>query len=240
MTTILERDLDVIALVAEFKQLRSDQVHSILFHHLSASPCDRTLKRLFDRGYLDRVERQTVGGTYGGSGTYVYQVAQAGHRLLGHEGRAKLATSVNLHTLAIADCYIALLELEREGKLVLSGYATEPHCHTQIGSFHLHPDLYLEFQRPSGSTVRLMLEVDMTRQGEPDIADKFRRYWGGFDAGVEFWPRNQAVLFVARKKERGQTLIKYLDKLPVEERKLFAVILLENFKARVAMLAERQ
>lgn len=119
----------MVELVARFRQLSAGHVHAALFADCaSKTPCDRALKRLCGRGYLARLIRP-VGGDGGGSSQYVYQLGRAGWRLLGLQGTFWTARSVNLHSLAIADCFIQLRVAEQQGLLTVLLFDTEPRCH---------------------------------------------------------------------------------------------------------------
>lgn len=225
------RDLTITRYVAKFGQLSTAHIQALTFSDLqSHTPATRTLNRLVERKYLHRIERRLVGGSQGGSGQYVYQLGPEGHHLF-HEGRWTPARAINYHSLAIADCYVMLMRLEREGLLVITEYATEPECHVEIGRFYLKPDLFVAFGRPGGSGsgsgsggARLMVEVDMATQGQRQILEKFVRYWEGYNAAEgDVWPDNQLVVFVAIDEYRAEELRRLLGRGKKEQRELFRI-----------------
>lgn len=243
---IQDRDLNVIQLVSRFNQLSSHQIRQLVFYDtLSNNPADRSLTRLVERGMLARIERRRPGGARGGSGQYVYQLGPTGHKLCrsdadGHVPRYIPARAIRPHTLAIADCFVALHQLGRDGKLTIAGYLTEPDCHVTIADhgheYQLKPDLYVELVRPDGSNpVRLMIEIDMATQGQKQITDKLVRYWRAREAAVgDQFPVNQFVVFVAIDETRAAELRWILAKGDEEQRRLFRVHTLESFTADMA------
>ncbi len=104
-----KRDEHIIMLVDHFELLtishlallglRLPRTHSSVY---------RVLSRLTARKYLTARPRW-VGGGWGGSSEYVFQLGTAGERLLGRQGRRKSLRAHQLeHTLEIADAYADL------------------------------------------------------------------------------------------------------------------------------------
>lgn len=229
------RDLQIVTLVARFGQLSSLHIQKLVFSDLqSHTPAARSLNRLVERKYLSRIERRIVGGKQGGSGQYVYQVGLEGHRLFS-EGRWIPARAINYHSLAIANCYVMLVQLEREGLLKITAYQTEPDCHVAIGRFLLKPDLYVELERPGGaSAVRFMFEIDMGTQGQRQITEKLVRYWGAYSAAEgDVFPSNQLVVFLAVDERRAEELRWILSKGAEEQRTLFRVQTLQSLERQL-------
>jgi hypothetical protein len=138
------RDRTVVELVGHFRQLTAGQVAAALFaDQVSKTPLDRTLKRLVERRYLARLARP-VGGDGGGSAQYVYQLGRAGWRLLGKPGEYWPFRAVNLHALAVADCFVALTVADRAGDCTLLAFEPEPGCHVTTGGVQLTPDARAE------------------------------------------------------------------------------------------------
>lgn len=217
------RDRAVVQLVARFGQLTSAHVYALVFPGLSQTPCDRALRRLTERRYLARIERRLVGGSRGGSGQYVYQLGRDGHALFS-TGRYVPARAINFHSLAIADAYIALKQLERAGRLKIAGYMTEPDCHVTIGRAELKPDLYAELVRPDGARLKVFYEVDMGTQGPLRIKEKLERYWWAYNhADSGEWPEFPVVAFVAVDDDRADELRWIIDQGPREALPLFKV-----------------
>lgn len=224
-----QRDLTITQLVSRFGQLSSMHIQKLVFSNLkSHTPASRSLNRLVSQKYLARIERKIVGGSRGGSGQFVYQLGAEGHRMF-REGRYNPARAINYHSLAIAGCYVGVVQLEQQGLLHIRGYTTEPDCHVTIKAgvreYQLKPDLYLELERQDGSNqLRVMVEIDMGTQGQRQIIDKFARYWGAHTAASDAeWPANQFVFFVAVDDHRAEELRWMLAKGSPEQRVIFRV-----------------
>jgi hypothetical protein len=217
-----ERDRAVVELVGKFRQLLAGQIKACLFHDVaSATPLDRTLKRLVERKHLSRLKR-LVGGDQGGSGQFIYQLGRQGWRLLDRPGAYWAPQAVNWHSLAIADCYVLLKQAEYRGELEVVQFVTEPACHHDIGPFLLTPDAYVEV---GSCTTKLKysywLEVDRGTEHLNKIEEKCVRYWRAFRAWQEeYFP---TILFVVPDSARERAIVSVHDQGPVEARKLFSV-----------------
>jgi hypothetical protein len=109
------RDLDVLRLVARLKRVPSNHLYELAF--TSTRPTMYTvLDRLVANHYLRRSERRFVGDADGGSGQYVYALGRAGWATFfpdePYRGGAVLNRET-LHTLAVADCYLDIIRLQR-------------------------------------------------------------------------------------------------------------------------------
>lgn len=228
-----QRDQAVVELIGQFKQLTAGHIRDVLFADLAShTPVDRTLKRLVDRSYLVRLQR-LVGGDRGGSHQYVYQLGRAGWRLQARPGRHWAPRAVNLHTLAIADCFAALKRAEQAGELEVIRYETEPACHRSVGSVSLLPDLFIEVGcRARGTKVAAWLEVDRATEADDDIQDKCVRYWRAYQLWQEaFYP---TVVFVVPDERRVRQVRRVVESGPVDARKLFEVSTFHDFAAAPA------
>lgn len=126
------RDAEVVELVGRFRQLSAGQIRALVFGtQTSKTPLDRSLQRLLQGRYVARLDR-LVGGLGGGSGQYVYQLGRAGWRLLGKGGAYRPQRQLSWHTLTIADCFVQLTALERNGRLAVlafePGTGLPPEC----------------------------------------------------------------------------------------------------------------
>lgn len=213
------RDRDVIELVGRFGQLSRAHIGAAFFAGLaSQTPLDRALKRLVERKYLARISRM-VGGDGGGSSQYVYQLGRQGWSLLGRPGRYWPFRSVNLHTLAIADCFVKLLKAERAGWLTLVSFEPEPACHRTVGSVALTPDAHVEVGfRELGLKVSVWLEADRGTEHVDKVRDKCIRYWRAYRQWeADTYPY---VLFVVPDAARTRTIEKSLLGAPNEASQL--------------------
>lgn len=228
--TLDGRHREVVSLVAQFKQLRADQVGALAFHgQASRTPYQRTLKQLAERRYLARIVWPRQGGERGGSIHYVYQLGPLGWPHY-RDGRYLPARAVNFHSLAIADAYISLLKQHRAGAIVIRGYTAEPDCWVTIGRHELKPDLFADVQLAGSPEPRLLwLEVDLGTEGQSQIKAKMWRYWNAYnEASGDEWPRFPAVVFVAVDEYRSRELKWLKEKGPKEAQGLFSVMTLEE------------
>src|SRR5437588_12844028 len=129
-----ERDLDVIRSVAEHRFLTTRQVEALHFaDHVSqlagARVCRRVLARLTDERLLARLERR-VGGVRAGSASYVYALGPVGGRLIDGQRRRITEPSPTflMHTLAVAQTHVELVQASRRAQLELLSVDVEPRC----------------------------------------------------------------------------------------------------------------
>lgn len=216
------RDRALVELVARFRQLSAGQIFLTLFAGCaSKTPCDRALKRLCERRFLSRLARP-VGGDGGGSSQYVYQLGRAGWRLLGQAGAYWAARSVNLHTLAVAQCYVALKQAEAAGSMGVLRFETEPECHRSVGTVHLTPDAYAEVglatQRMKYS---LFLEIDRGTEHANVIRGKCAHYWRAYQqwAGEHF----PYVVFVVPDANRARDIRRVVTAGPEAALQMFHI-----------------
>lgn len=222
------RDRAVVELVARFRQLSAAHIHTTLFADCAShTPCDRTLKRLCERGFLTRLARP-VGGDGGGSSQYVYQLGRSGWRLLGRTGAYWAARTVNLHALAVADCFVLLQLAERDNHLAVLRFDVEPASHRTVDNILLTPDAYAEV----GVVARrmrfsLFLEIDRGTEHARVIAEKCSRYWHGFQQWTdEHFPY---VMFVVPDASRREQVSRITAGGPAPASALFRVVELTTF-----------
>lgn len=222
----LDRDRQIVLSVDRFNQLSTEHINQLHFQGLaSATPLYRTLDRLVARKYLARIQRRMVGGNGAGSGQYVYGLGSEGWKAVGRTGKYWLFRQVNYHTLGIADAYIELLKLERENRIEIKGFRTEPDTHTVIAGADLRPDMFVEAGRVfEDRTMSLWIEIDMGTERRKAIEEKLKRYWHAYEhANAETLPVFPVVLFLAPDDMRARELRWIIDSGPKEARDLFLV-----------------
>ena len=228
-TTLSARDQATIELVARFRQLTTAQIRKVLFADCtSATPTDRCLKRLVEGRYLGRLPRP-IGG-HGGSGQFVYQLGRTGWKHLDRPGLFWAPRAVNLHSLGIADCFVALKQAEQRGVVTLLEFITEPDCHASVGPLQLTPDARFEVgDRVRGVKIAYWLELDRGTEHRSVIAEKCSRYW----KALHNWQQEvfPAVLFVAPDLQRAQQLAQTAHGGPVGSQALFKVAILGDLVA---------
>lgn len=235
---VSERDRAVVELVAKFRQMTTGHIRDSLFSDLaSATPLDRTLKRLVEQNYLARL-RRLVGGDLGGSGQFVYQLGRAGWKLLDKPGAYWAPRAVNLHTLAVTDCYVTLKRAERDGVIEVLVFTTEPECHLTLGDVLLTPDAHIEIGHHVERVKRAyFLEVDRGTEHADKIRDKCTRYWRAFEMWqAEFFP---TVLFVVPDERRVREIRNVVKGGPREAQALFKCCELPGLAAITATATRR-
>lgn len=221
--TLQERDNQILRLVARFRQCSSRQIATLLFHSAGSETSQRrTLDRLMSRGYIARVEHRLVGGSKGGSGQYVYQLGPRGWaQYVG--GKYLARRSVDYHALAILDAFIALVELERQGVIVIRGVSTEPDCWARFEGIELKPDLYIDLEL-GGVRRKLWIEIDQGTEGQRQVLGKLSAVPRAFEnADGDEWPEWPLTVWSAVDEARAKELRWLIQRLPKEERAFFAV-----------------
>ncbi|MCO4274289.1 replication-relaxation family protein [Pseudarthrobacter sp. HLT3-5] len=226
-----DRDRQIVQAVSRFGQLTSGQISELLFHD-GSSPTrpSRALNRLIHSRHLSRIERRLRGGTGAGSAQYVYQLGTQGRKYVGREAGYPYR-AVHYHTLAIADAFIGLKRLEREGGIEVIGMATEPDTWRVIAGADLRPDLHVELSVPSRRmNVSLFLEIDMGTERQKQLKEKLARYWHAYqhatEADMAVYPR---VLFLVPDDERLRELTWLINSGPEEAKELFRVQMQDSF-----------
>jgi hypothetical protein len=216
------RDRSVVELIGRFAHLTAGQLGPLLFDgQASKTPLDRTLKRLTERRYLARLVRP-VGGDGGGSAQYVYQLGRAGWRLLAKSGEYWPFRAVNLHTLAIAECFVQVSVSAQIGQCALIKFEPEPSCHVEVEGIKLTPDAAVELgYRDRGVKVTAWLEVDRGTEHREVIKEKCVRYWHAYQR----WQENvfPLVIFVVPDQQRQQVIEQVIINGPKDAQPLFYV-----------------
>lgn len=199
----------------------------------SATPLYRALDRLVTRKYLARIERRMVGGNGAGSGQYVYQLGSAGWAFCRREGRYWPYRTVNYHTLAIADVYVELLHWERDGRIRIDGFATEPDSWLNVAGADLRPDLYVDVAEIiKRRNIALWIEVDMGTERQKAVKDKLARYRHAWHhADEKTLPVFPLVLFIAPDDVRARELRWIVEHGDEEAQRLFFVSTASQFAA---------
>ncbi len=226
-----DRDRQIVQAVSRFGQLTSAQITELLFDGgSSATRPSRGLNRLLESRQLARIERRPIGGTGAGSGPYVYQLGTQGRKYFGRD-KSYPYRSIHHHTLAIADAFIGLKRLEREGTIEVIGMATEPDTWRVIAGADLRPDLYVELGIPSkGMSISLWIEIDMGTERQKQLKEKLARYVHAYEhateADMSVFPR---ILFLVPDDERHKELVWLINSGPEEAKELFRVQRQDSF-----------
>jgi hypothetical protein len=222
------RDALVVELVGRFRLMGAEQIREVLFYGLSSkTPLDRALKRLTEAGYLARLGRM-VGGFGGGSGQYVYQLGRTGWRYLGKGGGYRPLRVIDHHTLTIAECFVLLKRLERDGELSVISYEADPASRRTVGDILLTPDAYAEIGvLATRQKFAFWLEIDRDTENAEIIRGKCVRYWRAFQSWEgEVFPW---VVFAVPDESRRRELERVIAGGPDEAQQLFKVCELDAF-----------
>jgi Replication-relaxation len=235
------RDLAVVASLAELRFLSTRQLER--WHYSGATPLGRAraarrgLERLTALGVLTRLDRR-IGGVRAGSAGYVYALDLVGQRIatgygwlparrtrrLRQPGRTFL-----LHTLAIGELHIRLIESARAGTIEdLLVRESEPACWRSFAGpggsrLTLKPDSF--FVVATALEWSWFVEIDQDTEGSTAIERKLAAY-------VSYWRTAREVamrgvqprtLWLAPNARRVGQLEAAIGRLPLETRPLFVV-----------------
>lgn len=197
----------------------------------------RALNRLVERKWLARLGNRFEAGRGAGSGQDVYQLGSEGWKLVGRPGKYWPFRARNYHMLAIPDAYLEMLELEREGKLTIETYSTEPESHRMFGEVTLRPDLDIVVSHPFKDSLRpLWLEIDMGTERRSAITRKLAEYIyvykhanRGAVEGQEILPVWPQVVFLAPDMPRVRELRAWIQAGPEEGHNLFIASTIPEF-----------
>jgi hypothetical protein len=225
---LMPRDLQVVRAIAHFGHLEAGHLRYMFFHeNKSDTPADRTFQRLTERGYI------YVLGITRRSRQNIYALDELGKKLFSSDTYKKAKASDIEHTIAIADTFIALMELERAGGYKIVNYETEPSNWHMLAGVKLRSDLYVELgDKARGKLLSWWLEVDLDHQGHVVITDKLNRYYHAWkhvrdeDFPLPTMPR---VVFLVPSERRAARIRALIGQQPEEAHHLFDVKLRADF-----------
>ena len=244
------RDLSILATLREHRLATTTQLRR---WHFPCGPneeisnsitalriAQRTLRRLEQQRLVVKLQ-QRVGGARRGSDSIVWQLAQAGDRLLsavrGYPRRRFLEPRLAFitHTLAVTELAVELVEAQQRGllaKVALIGEPANwrrflgPHGQQQI----LKPDLHA-ITWSSDYEDHWMIERDLSTE-HPSVvarqADIYARYTqtGNYQDEHGILP---AVLWVVNDQHRQRSLIRVLAEAPSLTPGMHQVVLATDF-----------
>lgn len=246
-----ERDFEILISLKSAKYLLTGQIQRLHITEASTKSAairatTRAMKKLTNFGLVKTFKRR-IGGIRAGSASYVWHLTEAGQRLLDLKDNAEQIrrsrrylepSFVHMrHTLAIAECYVQLVEISRRHKkVVLASVEWEPDCwrpYTQDGhDLQLKPDLFA-ITYNDGYEDRWFIELDLNTEALPVVLDKCKRYYQYFRTGIE--QRQHEVfpltIWIVPDENRKQKLMDGLKETLQKASKLFLVITPEEFEA---------
>ena len=239
-----DRDFAILSTLRDAKYLLTDQIRRLHFYnhaskHTATRKNMKTLHRLEDHGLIKTFKRR-IGGANKGSASYVWFLTEAGQRLLNlrdnideprRSHRYLEPSYVHVrHTLAVAECYVQLIEISRKYKhLSLANVQWEPECwrpYTKDGyDQQLKPDFFAVTKNGEYED-RWFIEIDLNTEALPVVLEKCKRYHYYLRTGIE-QKKHQVfpvTVWVAPDESRKQKLIEGIDKTFKNGPKMFAVI----------------
>lgn len=198
-----ESDHLIVDDIVRFRLMSAQQLQLLHFGNEPADGrrCRRQLARLADSGVIDRLPRR-VGGRGKGSDSTLYRLGRAGRRLRQISGAAgpswQPSAAFAAHTLAIADLYVELRQLDVQQCLRLVEFTAEPGAWRtftwKMKPVTLKPDAFVRLDL-EGVSWQYFVEIDRGTESSKVIARKCETYLDYLDAS----PTNDtfpAVLFL--------------------------------------------
>ena len=247
------RDFEILISLKHARYLLTGQIKRL---HFAESPkpqagmraTTRNMFRLKEYGLVKTFERR-IGGIRAGSASYIWCLTEPGQRLLDLQNgeydprrtrshRYLEPSYIHIrHTLAIAECYVQLVEISRKyRKLVFTHVEWEPECwrlYTHNGhDLQLKPDLFAVTYN-DGYEDRWFIEIDLATEAMPVVMDKCKRYHQYLNTGIEQRKHNGVfpiAVWIVPDESRKQKMIEAIKKTFKDAPKMFAVIVAEEFE----------
>ncbi|MBQ9321350.1 MAG: replication-relaxation family protein [Eubacterium sp.] len=245
-----ERDFEILISLRHAKYLMTGQIQRLHIPDASTPAAAmraaaKNMNKL--KGYgLVRTFNRRIGGIRAGSASYVWHLTEAGYRLLDLKERAYTTDRSRRHlepsfihmkhTIAIAECYVQLVEISRKAKnLVLNTVEWEPDCWRPYRDnghdLQMKPDLFVVTYN-GGYEDRWFIEMDLNTEALPVVIDKCARYHQYFRTGIE--QRQNEVfpitVWIVPDENRKQKIIDGLAERFINAPKLFVVITPDEFE----------
>ena len=248
-----ERDFEILISLKAAKYLLSGQIKRLHFTDASSDTAAmratvRAMRKLESYG-LAKTFKRRIGGLRAGSAALVWCLTEAGQRLLNIKDHSEQSRRSHRylepsyihirHTLAIAECYVQLVEISRRHKkIVLANVEWEPDSwrpYTQDGrNLQLKPDLFAVTYN-GGYEDRWFIEIDLSTEAIPVVIDKCKRYHQYLRTGIEQSQHEvfPVTIWVVPDADRKQKLIDTLDETFRKVPKLFVVITADEFESLI-------
>lgn len=234
LSQLSSRQRAVLSDLSRVRLLTGRQLERLHFAPLAtpnarSSARRRTLGTLVAGGLVTTMPRR-IGGERAGSAGLVYALDAPGHRLLANAESTKRIRRPWLvgwpfveHSLAVAELYVRLRELEASGAIRLLDFAVEPASWYQTLQGVLKPDALAIYEAAEWEE-HWWLEVDRATESLPTVERKLRQY-------VTFAASGQAgplgitplVLITAPTIKRLAAIQGIIDKLPAPAGQLLKI-----------------
>lgn len=204
----------IVTAVDEFGQITSSQIRRLCY--TTGTPggrvtrSNRALKRLYELGKVDRIDR-AVGGYTGGSGEFIYR-------------RPDLTGRPDEHALARADFCIQLTESDRVTQLF---YWVEAEAYRTVGHNLLKPDIFIEL-RVGGVDYAFMVEIDMGTEHKKRIGEKLNGYVNAYKSG--YWKDGPfpPIIWACKTEKARREIKRKIGLLDAKFRGLFDVYIFDE------------
>ncbi len=233
------RDLEVLETVGRFRVMSGEQLQRLFWPEglpqTRARLARHGLARLSELGVLAPLARR-VGGVRAGSRGSCFAVGLAGQRLLNSGDSKRRARSPYTpgerylaHTLAVAEIYVELVEVERRGAADLLAFDPEPVCwRTYLGPYGarlvLKPDASVKLG-VGDYEFSWLVEMDMATEALTTIERKAQRHLDYHRSGEARRSEGVSprVVWIVPDEQRAEAVQQALDRLPAEAGRLFAI-----------------
>ncbi len=252
-----ERDKHILVSIRNFRYMTTDQIRRLYFAESATATAalraaSRNLKKLKEFHLIGHLARR-IGGVRAGSGSYVWRLEAAGDHLLSLNGRVEQPRRKRFepsayfltHTLAVAECYVRIMEICDGQNVRLTDIQPEPYNWRPYNSggklVSLKPDLFAVTVCDAYED-RWFFELDMATESGVRIVEKCRRYHQYYQSGLEqkqygVFP---LVVWIVPDAKRKRSIIQHIkaefSKLP----NIFTVITLDELDALMHQSIEMQ
>ncbi len=255
------RDFEILISLKHSKYLMTGQIKRLHFSE-SKKPqagmraASRNMFKLKEFGLVKTFKRR-IGGVHAGSASYIWCLTEPGQRILNLRSGdydARRARSHRYlepsyihirHTLAIAECYVQLVEISRKyPKIVFAHVEWEPDCWRPFNheghNIQLKPDLFASTYN-GGYEDRWFIEIDLATEAMPVVMDKCKRYIQYLNSGIEQRQHDGVfpiTVWIVPDEKRKQKIIDALADSFKKAPKMFAIIMAEEFEELIRSGAE--
>lgn len=255
-----ERDVNILLTLRQCRYMTTHHLRRLFFADAitpvaALRSANRGLVRLRDLGLTSTLERR-IGGIRAGSGSYVWRLTPAGHRLLcliqknedEHIRKHNFEPSRTFleHTLAVAEVYVFFRELVMAGKISVCSVLNEPDCWRQYAASGgvaatLKPDLSA-ITSAGEYEDHWFLEIDRDTESPSVIIRKCKQYLAYQRSGTE--QRRHGVfpyvIWIVPDGKRRDSINNYMQKeFSSGAADLFRVVILDELGSLIISGAEQ-
>lgn len=254
------REIEILQTINKLKFITTNQLQRLFFTG-SSNPttnlraCNRKLKRLKNFGLVANLE-QRIGGKRAGSSSVVNTISSAGYQLLRLDDMTLYATRKRLyepnilfleHTLAIAETYTRLYEMNRDNKIHDLQATFEPSCWRTYNNkkgvpTFLKPDLFACFAVDDESEDFMFFELDQATQAPKRVVRKCKQYLLYYKTGIE--QRVNGVLpwvvWITPNQKRRNQLINHISENIPNYEMVFRIITMDELETLIAGEADKE